>query len=70
MFACAFVACISDTFIIQAMSFLFVIFHTKIGVLGKYSYASHTLFRGKSYFIWRKFILFWKFASGNTNSSI
>ena len=35
----------------------------KIGVWGEFickSYFIHTLFRGKSYFIWRKITLYWE----------
>ena len=40
-----------------------MIFYTKIGILGEYLYVSdsyfiNTLFRGKSYFIGRKIILY------------
>ena len=49
----------------------FMLFHTKMGILGKYLYVSdtlfilylegnHTLFGDKLYFIW-------KFSSGNTD---
>ena len=36
----------------------FMIFHAKIGSLGKCLYESHTLLRDKSYLIWRTIILY------------
>ena len=45
-------------------------FHANIGVLGEKLYASHTLFRGKSYFISGKIYFIWKFSSGNTDIPI
>ena len=47
-----------------------MLFHAKIGILGKYLYVSHTLFiqnlEGNHTLFREKIYFIWKFSSGNT----
>ena len=44
----------------------FMIFHAKIGILGKNLYVSHTSFEGNHTLFGEKLYFIWKFSSGNT----
>ena len=44
----------------------FMIFHAKIGILGKNLYVSHTSFEGNHTLFGEKLYFIWKFSSGST----
>ena len=72
LFACAFGARISNTYIFfRPCHSKFMIFCAKNDILEKYLYVNHTLFilylEGNHTLFGEKFYLIWKFISGNTD---
>ena len=51
-----------------------MLFHAKMGILGKYLYVSHTLFilylEGNHTLFGDKLYFIWKFSSGNTGPDV